>query len=583
MSNTRETNRIKKLQEFLRVSRGEAPGDLLLRGGQVVNVFTGELCRANVVVKDGRIAGVGDWYEQAKQVIDVSGQAIAPGFIDAHIHIESSLLSVAEFARLCLVRGTTTVIADPHEIANVLGKKGVDYILSASADLPLDVLVLVPSCVPATALETAGGKLDNRAVRQLLRQERVIGLAEVMNYPGVILGDREVLEKVFAARDSGRAVDGHAPGLVGALLQAYAGAGIGSDHECVGPQEAREKLRAGMRLFIREGSAAKNMDALLRVVNDISLRRCCLVSDDKHPADLLYEGHLDVVLRRAVALGLAPVAAIQMVTLNPAEYFGLSDRGAVAPGYLADLVVIGNLELMDVRMVFKAGRLVAAGRRLLVKLPVKKDRSVLNTVHIHRLSVKDFAIKAEGRVCNVIRLVPGQIITERHLQTPTVKDGMVVADTARDILKLVVIERHKGSGQMGKGLVAGFGLKKGALGTTVAHDSHNMIIVGTSDQDMLVAARALAKMGGGYVAVADGKVAASLALPVAGLMSDKPAEAVVADLKRLLDKAHIWGSRLDNPFITLSFLALPVIPELKLTDRGLVDVSRFEFIPLFAE
>lgn len=573
----------RKFMEFIKVSRGDAPGDMLLRGGSVVDVFTGEVRRANVVIKDGRIAGVGEDYCAAKTVVDVSGRFIAPGFIDGHIHIESSLLSVAEFARLCLQHGTTAVVVDPHEIANVLGEKGVDFIRRSSLGLPVDVFILVPSCVPATDMETSGGRLDAKEVRRLLKIKGVLGLAEVMNYPGVIFADPKVLEKVMIAREMEAVVDGHCPGLTGKLLQAYVAAGIGSDHESVGVREAKEKLRAGMRLFIREGSAAHNLDILLRAVNETSLRRCCLVSDDRHPGDLLEHGHLDAILRKAVGTGMSPAMAIQMVTLNPAEYFGFSDRGAVAPGLLADLVVIGDLTLMDVQMVIKAGRPVVENRRLLVKIPMYGDRAVKNTVHLGRLSLKDFAIKAEGELCNVIKIVPGQIITEKHIQRPTVKGGCVVADTERDLLKLVVIERHRGSGRMGKGLVAGFGLKKGALGTTVAHDSHNIIILGTNDRDMLVAVRALQRMGGGYVAVADGKVAAKLPLPIAGLMSDRPAEEVAAGLGELLARAQRWGSRLENPFMTMSFLALPVIPELKLTDRGLVDVSRFEIISLFVK
>ncbi|MEO0020399.1 MAG: adenine deaminase [candidate division WOR-3 bacterium] len=573
----------KEWQEFLKVARGEAEADLVLRGGEVVEVFTGEVRRADVAIKQGRIAGVGEGYNRAKAFIDISGLFVAPGFIDGHIHIESSLLSLSEFARLCLVHGTTAVVCDPHEIANVLGIKGVEYILKASEGMPFDVFVMAPSCVPATKMESSGAKIAAQEIERLFKHRRVIGLAEVMNYPGVCFGDEEVLRKLAVAKRAGRVIDGHSPGLSGLLLQAYAGAGIGSDHECVEPKEARDKMRAGMMVFIREGSAAHNLDALLRMVNYFSMRRCCLVSDDIHPQDLLLEGHLDAVLRQAVAKGLNPVSAIQMVTLNPAEYFRFEKRGAVAPGFLADLVVLEDLSGFRVRMVFKEGRLVAKDGRVLVKLPVVKDKRVMNTVRIKKMSLRDFAIKAEGEMCNVIRVVPGQIVTERHIQKPTVANGYVVADTERDLLKVVVIERHKGTGRMGKGLVAGFGLKKGALGTTVAHDSHNMVIVGTNDRDMLFAARALERMGGGYVAVADGKKVAGVALPIAGLLSDKPAEEIVSSLKKLLEKAHIWGSRLENPFITLSFLALPVIPELKITDQGLIDVNRFERIELFVK
>ncbi|MEO0085889.1 MAG: adenine deaminase [candidate division WOR-3 bacterium] len=574
---------IRRLQELLAVARGDEPADLVLCNGQVLNVFTGEVRRANVAVRHGLIAGIGLEYSKGKEMVDLAGACVLPGFIDSHIHIESSLLSMSEFARLALIRGTTAVIADPHEIANVLGAAGVRYMLKASEGLPLDVFVMVPSCVPATRLETAGAELTAADTARLLRLERVVGLAEMMNYPGVAFGAPDVLSKVASARKLNRPVDGHAPGLTGPLLQAYLAAGVGTDHECVGPREAQEKLRSGMKIQAREGSAARNLGSLLPVVNDFNLRRWSFVTDDKHPGELLHDGYLDATLRRAVANGMHPAAAVQLVTLNPAEHYRLDGRGAVAPGYIADLVVVGELSRFNVRMVFKRGQLIARDHQLLVKLPFFRDRSVTGTVRIRRPAVSDLAIQAEGELCNVIRLVPDQIVTEKHVQRPTVARGMVVADTERDLLKLAVFERHQRSGRVGLGLVHGFGLKKGALATTVSHDSHNVIVVGTNDRDMLVAVRALERMGGGCVATADGKVAAGLPLPIAGLMSDKPAERVVGDLKRLLDKAHVWGSRLANPFITLSFLALPVIPELKLTDRGLVDVSKFAIISLFCK
>ncbi len=570
-----------RLPALLAVARGDEPADLILANGQVVNVFTGQVSRANVAVKDGRIAGVGPEYHKAREVFDLAGQYVLPGFIDGHIHIESSLLSVREFARLALIHGTTTVVADPHEIANVLGVAGVKYMLKASEGMPLEVLLMAPSCVPSTNMETSGASLTAKDTAALLKLPRVIGLAEMMNYPGVAFGDKEVLAKLLAAKDAGKPIDGHAPGVVGQLLQAYIAAGVGTDHECVGPHEALEKLGAGMRLMVREGSAAKNMTGLLPVVNDFNMRRCCFVTDDKHPEELLHSGYLDATLRKAVAQGMSAAAAVQMVTLNPAEFFGLKDKGAVAPGFAADLVVVGDLLRFNVRMVLKNGKPVAQDRKLLVKLPDFKDKNVTGTVNVRDLTAKSFAIKAEGELCRVIRLVPDQIITEKHVLAPTVQKGMVVADPERDILKLAVIERHKTSGRIGLGLVSGFGLKKGALATTVAHDSHNIIIVGTNDVDMLKAAKELKRMGGGFVAIAGGKVAASLPLPIAGLMSDRPAEEVAESLTKLLDKAHVWGARVPNPFITLSFLALPVIPELKLTDKGLVDVTSFKIVSLF--
>lgn len=571
---------VKRLQTLVAVARGDEPADLILRGGQVVDVFTGEIRHADVALKDGLIAGVGFGYDKG-QVHDVGGMYIAPGFIDGHIHIESSMLPASEFCRLCLCHGTTAVVADPHEIANVLGTKGVEYLLKATAGMPLDVFLTVPSCVPSTGMETSGAVLEVQDIARLLKLERVVGLAEMMNYPGVVFGDRQVLAKLAAANEAGKRVDGHSPALVERWLQAYAAAGIGSDHECVGRDEAREKLRSGMRLFVREGSAAKNLAGLAGVVNEFNLRRCCLVTDDKHPEELLREGHLDATLRKGVMQGISPVAAVQMVTLNPAEHFGLSRRGAVAAGWKADLVVLEDLSRFKVRLVLKAGRPVARDGRLLVKLPVFKDKTVLNTVKPGKQTVKQFAIKADGEMCRVIRVVPDQIVTEQRLVQPKVEKGLVEADPERDILKLAVIERHKGTGRTGLGLVSGFGLKHGALGSTVAHDSHNIIIVGTDDQDMLVCAKELKRMGGGYVAAVRGKVSAKLPLPIAGLMSEDSADRVAAELAVLLDKAHVWGCRLENPFITLSFLALPVIPELKLTDRGLVDVTKFKVVSLF--
>jgi adenine deaminase len=566
---------------LLAVARGDAPADLLLLNGEVVNVFTGEVVRANVAIKDGVICGLGHEYHKAAETMDVSGQYVMPGFIDGHVHIESSLLPMHEFARLAIVHGTTAVMADPHEIANVLGIEGVKYMLKASENLPLDVFFLAPSCIPATPMESSGAVLEHREVAELLKLDRIIGLAEMMNYPGVVFEDSEAHAKLAAARKAGKPVDGHAPGVVGQLLQAYVLAGIGSDHECVGPHEATEKLRAGMRLMVREGSAAKNMAALLPVINDFKLRRCFFVSDDRHPEEMLRFGYMDAILRKAVAQGMHPVAAVQMATLNAAEYFGLAGRGAIAPGYRADITICRDLQSFSVVAVLKAGKAVVRNGHVLARLLRVTDKIVLDTVNLAPLTAKSFSVKAEGDTVRAIRVVPDQIITEKHLTHPKVEKGCVVVDLERDLLKLAVIERHKASGRIGLGMVSGFNLKKGALGTTVAHDSHNLIIVGTNDADMLKAARELKKMGGGYVAVADCKVAAKLALPIAGLMSDATADEVVTDLHKLLEKAHVWGSRLANPFIALSFLSLPVIPELKLTDRGLVDVARFVVVPLF--
>ncbi len=576
----KQVSQSERTRALVAVARGDEPADMVLRGGQVVDVFTGEIRHADVAVKDGLVAGVGS-YDRAVEVLDVAGQYVTPGFIEGHIHIESSMLAPPEFCRLVLAHGTTTVVADPHEIANVLGSRGVKYLLAATDGLPVEVFLMAPSCVPSTGLETAGAKITAADIKTMLGWDRVLGLAEMMNYPGVVFGDETVHDKLAAAE--GRVMDGHAPALVDRWLQAYASARIGSDHESFGRDEAREKLRAGMRLMIREGSAARNLAGLLPVVTEFNQRRCCLVTDDKHADELLHEGHLDATLRKAVAQGVHPAAAIQMVTLNPAEHFGLAWRGAVAPGWVADLVVLNDLGQFRVRQVLKAGRLVVRDGTVLSRFRRSTDRSVLDTVDPGRLTLERFRIKARGETCRVIRLVPDQIVTEQRIAQPRVEDGYVEADPERDVLKLAVLERHRGSGRTGLGLVSGFGLRHGALGATVCHDSHNLIVVGTNDRDMLVAAKELKKMGGGYVAVARGKVGARLPLPIAGLMADDPADEVAAAMKQLLAKAHVWGCRLANPFISLSFLALPVIPELKLTDHGLVDVGQFKVVDLFSD
>jgi adenine deaminase len=472
------------------------------------------------------------------------------------------------------------VVADPHEIANVLGVEGVRYMLHASQDLPLDLYFMAPSCVPSTEWETSGASLGPAEIAKLLEEERVLGLAEVMDYPGVIRGRRENLEKIIAARALGKVVDGHAPGLSGEGLIAYLNAGIGTDHECTTLEEAREKLRLGMRIMIREGSQAKNMADLLPLVRPETARRFLLVSDDREAQDLLGEGHLDALLRKAISLGLPPHLAVQMVTLNPAEYFGLPDRGAVAPGRIADLVVVDNLQDFTPLLVFKGGRLIATEGDLHQEIPRLRDPATLTTVRVGTLSSERLRIKASRRMVRVIDLVPGQIVTRRVVLEARVVDGEILADLSRDTLKLVVAERHGRNGNVGLGLVRGFGLRQGAFASSVAHDSHNLVAVGGEDRDILAALEGVIKMGGGLTVAAGGTVQASLPLPVAGLMSPEPPASVAAAMDRLHREARELGSPLPTPFAVLSFLALPVIPELRLTDRGLVDVGRGEIVPL---
>jgi len=582
-----KNNLIDGIKTNIELAQGKSKGDILLKNGKLVNVFSGEIYSTNVLISGDKIVGVGYDYHDAEKIYNLNGLYLLPGLIDGHIHIESSLLNLTEFSRLLLLAGTTTIIADPHEITNVLGTKGIDYILAASKNLPLDIFLMIPSCVPSTNMETAGGSITSKEIKKYLMEQRILGLAEVMNFPGVIMGIPEVLEKIAITLQANKIIDGHCPRLYGKHLQAYIGAGITSDHECVDAKEAQEKLRAGMWIMIREGTAAKNLSALFPMLNSRNSRRCMFVSDDKHPDDLLNEGHMNVFLRKAVSMGLDPVTAIQMVTLNPTEYFRVYDRGAIAPGKKADITIVENLTDFNIKKVIKNGKVIVEDKKLNTALPYYQDRTVLNTMKVKPFTIAKLKVPARGDMINVIRIIPHQIITEKWLTTPTIikktkKDkGEVTSDIERDILKLVVVERHKKTGNIGIGFVSGFGLKKGAIASSVAHDSHNIIVVGTNDSDIYRAIKEVIKIGGGFVAVDKGKVKASLALPIAGLMSDESAETVSQKLKTLMNTVKPWGTKIDNPFITLSFLALPVIPELKLTDKGLVDVSEFKIVSLF--
>ncbi|MFQ5691724.1 MAG: adenine deaminase, partial [Nitrospinota bacterium] len=556
-----------KLAGFIRVARGEVPADVALRGGRVVNVLSGEVYETTVAIHQGRIAGLGDY--AGRETVDLEGLYLAPGFIDAHCHIESSMTPPAEYARAVVPRGTTAVVADPHEIANVLGLEGIRFLLESSRHCPLDVFLMAPSCVPASHLETAGARLEAEDLSPLLRDGRVLGVGEMMNYPGVVAGDPGVLDKVLLA-DGGR-VDGHAPGLSGRDLCAYAAAGVHSDHECVTAEEAREKLRLGLYVMIREGSTAKNLEALLPVVRPENAGRFSLVTDDVDPADLSGKGHLDYVLNRAIGLGLDPMTALQMVTINSARYFGLSDRGAIAPGRRADLAAFDDLRDIKVRKVFKDGSLVASDGRMAFYGDHVPSGRVRNTVSLRWDRLEDLSVPASGRTLRVIGVDPGQIVTRTLLMEARVQDGRAVSDTERDVLKMAVAERHGRTGQVGIGFVHGFGLKRGALASSVAHDSHNVVVAGVEDDDLRTGFRAVEEMQGGLAAVVDGRIAARLPLPIAGLMSDSPIEAVAKELEDLHAAARSLGCALESPFMALSFLALAVIPELKLTDLGLVE------------
>ncbi len=568
---------------LLAMARGEKKPECVLRDARFVNLLSGEMYTTNVALGGGIIVGIGPQYTTGQEIHDLHGSYLLPGFIDGHIHIESSLLIPSRFAEVVVPYGTTTVISDPHEIANVAGVPGIQYMLEDSAHLPLDVFLMASSCVPATHLETAGAQLDAEAIQTLLHQDRVLGLAELMNYPGAIQGQEEVLEKVRVTREMHKVIDGHAPGLTGKDLQAYLTLGIRSDHECTSLEEAREKLEMGMYIMIREGSAARNLQDLLPLVNPYTVRRCMLVTDDKDVDTLLAEGHMDFNVRKAIALGASPHQAVQMATLNTAEYFGLRDRGLVAPGYLADLLVVEDLQQLQVNKVFKRGKLVAEKGRLLVDVPRETRESLRQTIHLPPCTVEMFRVPATQRKIRVIEAIPDQILTHSLILEGTEKQGVLVADPQKDLLKLAVIERHQASGNVGIGFVRGIGLQQGALASSIGHDSHNIIVAGVDDHDMLVAVEELRRIQGGFAVAVSGKVIASLPLPVAGLMSPQPATDVRQGLQAVQKAAKELGSPLPHPFATLSFLALPVIPALRLTDRGLVDVEQGTFVSLGVE
>ena len=564
-----------RLAKLISVARGESPADVVLANARVVNVFTGDVEWGDVAIYGDKVAGVGA-YPLGRERIDVKGGYVAPGLINGHTHLESSMLDVGQYARAVVPRGTLAVVTDLHEIANVAGMTGIKYVRDCARRLPLSLFLMAPSCVPATSLETSGATIGADEIGQMLRWQGGIGLGEVMNFPGVIGGDETVLGKIERAK--GRVLDGHAPGVSGRELSAYIAAGIHSDHESVSLSEAEEKLRRGMYVMIREGSSEKNLDTLLPLVTDKTYKRCFFVVDDRSAVDLLHDGDIDAVVRKAISRGLDPVRAIQMATLNIAEYFRLEGLGAVAAGYQANLIVIDDLSRLNVNLVFYQGRIVARDRQALFSEHHGKREGLERTVHIKPFGVEALKMPVTAETEPVIEIVPGQIITRKRREKIKVVDGCIVPDVDRDILKLVVVERHKATGNIGLGLVTGFNLKRGALASSVAHDSHNIVAVGTSDADIFVAVKHIEKMQGGLVVVAEGEVITSLPLPVAGLLSGEPLETVVANIEEVEQVARELGTRLTSPFSTLSFVALPVIPELRLTDLGLVDVSEFRII-----
>jgi len=561
------------LSRRLAVARGDEPADLVIRGAKVFSAFTREWLDGDLAIADGYVAGVGDY--EGTEVLELSGRYLVPGFIDAHMHLESSKLLVDEFARLVLPLGTTAVVADPHEIANVLGTDGVHWLADLCADLPLDVFFMAPSCVPASRFESPRRPLLPGDLEGLLHRKRVLGLAEMMNFPGVISGSDSELAKL--ALPGATHVDGHAPSVLGKALNAYAAAGIRSDHEVSTIDEGRERLRAGMWVLIREASGARNLHALLPLVHEFGPHRLAFCTDDREPEHIAEEGHVNSMIREAVAAGVAPEDALVMASFNPAQWHGLRDFGALAPGYQADVLVLPDLERFQPELVLKAGKPVEE------ILSPEVPEWVRHTVRIRPLSTNDFVVpwESNGRA-RVIGIVPDQIVTDSLTDEPRLDGAKAVSDPDRDLLKIAVVERHLGTGRVGLGFVRGFGLRSGALASTVAHDAHNVVVVGVKDDDMLRAVRRLADSGGGVVVVDSGIVKAELKLPIAGLLSDASLDEVISSSRACVEAARALGCELPSPFQTMAFLALSVVPRLKITDRGLVDVDRFELVPLRA-
>ncbi len=568
-----------RLDQQLRVAGGDGSVHLLLKNANLINVLSGTIQNTHIAIYRGQVVGFGDY--NAEKEVDLNNAYVCQGFFDGHLHIESSLMVPTEFARAVLPRGTTTVIIDPHEIANVLGLEGIRYMMDETEDMPLDVYMMLPSCVPSTDMETSGARLTSSDLEMFLGMERVLGVGEMMNFPGVIARDRDVLKKILIAKR--KRIDGHSPQLTGHNLSAYISAGIRSDHETTDLDEAREKLEKGMYLMIREGTTARNLEALLPVITSTNARRAFFVTDDRHPLDLRDDGHIDAVVRKAIRFGLDPILAIQMATLNTAEYFHLEHTGAIAPGFQADLLVFDDLQSLNIREVYKRGELIAKDGRMTKRRRPHTNSGIRSTVNTHWMLIQEMKIEDKEKDVRVIEIIPDQILTKSTTARMPSRDGYLEPDIIRDILKVVVVERHTASGQVGVGFVKGFGLKNGALASTVSHDSHNIVAVGTSDDEILAAAIEIVKMRGGQVVVKNGGLVESLPLPIAGLMNDRPLENVANAVERLIKAAQKLGSTLRDPFMALSFISLPVIPELKLTNFGLVDVKTFKSVPLYVD
>jgi len=573
---------MRQIEHKLAVARGEKPAQKLFKNAQLVNVLSGEVHAANVAIDDGRVIGFGDY--DANEIVDLGGAYLAPSLIEGHFHVESTMVTIPELVRALVPHGTGAMVIDPHEYANVLGMDGIRYVLESSKNLPIDFFIMLPSCIPATHLETAGASFTADDLALMIADDRIAGIAELMNYPGVFLGMESELAKIKAGK--GKVIDGHAPGLRGKNLNAYALAGVRSDHESTEVEEAREKLRLGMHLLVREGSTERNLEHIISLVTPQNAANCSFATDDKLPGDLVREGHIDHSIRKAIKLGVAPVTAIQMGTINTARYYRLKNHGAIAPRYWADFIVLDDLDKFEVRQTYKKGKLVAENGNYLEPRH-RKIEQPRSTMNLSYRAPEDFSVSVphggSAKKIRVIEIVPQQIVTKCLVERPKIDNGQIVSDIERDILKVVVVERHRATGNVGVGFVRGFGLRKGALGSTVAHDAHNVVVVGTNDRDIVAAIEALVKMRGGQVAIVDGKTITSLPLPIAGLVSDQPLEAVIEKIAELNAAAVKLGSTLDAPFMTLSFLSLSPIPELKLTDQGLVDSANLKLTSLIVD
>ena len=569
------------LKKLIDVAMGRVPADVVIKNCKVVNVFSGEIIEGNIAISDGQIAGMGDY--EGKEVIDAEGRYAAPGFIDSHIHIESSYVSPEELGRLLVPHGGTTIMADPHEIANVFGETGLSYMVEAGKRTALDIKFELPSCVPATPFENAGAVLDAKEIEKLIPNDEFIGLGEFMNFPGVIYNDEDVIDKLVAAKKQGKWIDGHASGLEGHALNAYVSAGILADHECMTLEDMKDRLERGMYVMLRQGSACHNLRTMLKGVTPYNSNRCVLCSDDRQPKTILHEGHLDNHLRICVEEGIDPVIAIRMATLNAAECFGLKDRGAIAPGYRADIVLLDDLKDFNVNRVWVEGKLVAEDGKYLPEIKKYDISSVKGSVVLKDFSKDKFKMNLKSNKVNVIGILPGGVVTEKlTAEIELDANGEFVWNPDEDIVKVAVLERHKGTGNVACGFLKGYGIKSGAVALSIAHDSHNIIVVGVNDEEMEAAVNALVAQEGGIVLVKDGKIVESMPMPIAGLMSDQSGEWVDEKLTAIHEKAYselgICGDV--EPVMTLCFMSLIVIPAIKITDTGLFDVTTFSFIPV---